>query len=264
MTNNFPNLQIDSLSAAYTRGDITPRDLMAQLKRRSTQLNAEFNLFIHILDEAELDPYLERLENPAAKTKPLYGIPFVIKDNIDLKGVATTAACPAFAYMPKKSATIVEQLIELGALPVGKANLDQFATGLNGTRSPYGICKNSVLPEYPSGGSSAGSALAVALGVASFSLGAIQPVVGVFLLRITIWLALRPVKDLFQQPVLCPPVARLIAQPFLLLRRQKPAVCWGWLPGTTRVMTLAATTRHGTMQQPLAILNRVFGLVCQK
>ncbi|KAA8387275.1 allophanate hydrolase [Acetobacter tropicalis] len=171
MTNNFPNLQIDSLSAAYTRGDITPRDLMAQLKRRSTQLNAEFNLFIHILDEAELDPYLERLENPAAKTKPLYGIPFVIKDNIDLKGVATTAACPAFAYMPKKSATIVEQLIELGALPVGKANLDQFATGLNGTRSPYGICKNSVLPEYPSGGSSAGSALAVALGVASFSLG---------------------------------------------------------------------------------------------
>ena len=87
MKNDFPNLHIDSLSAAYTRGDITPRDLMAQLKRRATKLNTEFNLFIHILDEAELEPYLERLENPAAKTKPLYGIPFVIKDNIDLKGV---------------------------------------------------------------------------------------------------------------------------------------------------------------------------------
>jgi allophanate hydrolase len=102
---------------------------------------------------------------------PLYGIPFAIKDNIDLAGIPTTAACPAFAYTPESSATLVEQLLALGAVPLGKTNLDQFATGLNGTRSPYGECRNSVHPDYPSGGSSAGSALAVALGLASFALG---------------------------------------------------------------------------------------------
>ena len=102
---------------------------------------------------------------------PLYGVPFAIKDNIDLAGIPTTAACPAFAYTPDESATLVAQLIALGAVPIGKTNLDQFATGLNGTRSPYGKCRNSVHPDYPSGGSSAGSSLAVALGVASFALG---------------------------------------------------------------------------------------------
>ncbi|MEM5388134.1 allophanate hydrolase [Paraburkholderia phymatum] len=84
---------------------------------------------------------------------------------------STTAACPAFAYTPDASATLVAQLIALGAVPIGKTNLDQFATGLNGTRSPYGKCRNGVHPDYPSGGSSAGSSLAVALGVASFALG---------------------------------------------------------------------------------------------
>ncbi len=98
-------------------------------------------------------------------------MPFAIKDNIDLAEIVTTAACPAFAYRPTQSATIVAQLIAPGAVPVGKTNLDQFATGLNGTRSPYGRCRNAYHPAYPSGGSSAGSALAVALGVASFALG---------------------------------------------------------------------------------------------
>jgi allophanate hydrolase len=98
-------------------------------------------------------------------------VPFAIKDNIDLAEIVTTAACPAFAYRPTQSATIVAQLIALGAVPVGKTNLDQFATGLNGTRSPYGRCRNAYHAAYPSGGSSAGSALAVALGVASFALG---------------------------------------------------------------------------------------------
>ena len=134
-------------------------------------LNPEFHLFIHILNEAELEPYLSALEQHQPEDLPLYGIPFAIKDNIDLAGVPTTAACPAFAYMAGQDATLVRQLIALGAIPLGKTNLDQFATGLNGTRSPYGACRNSVHPEYPSGGSSAGSSLAVALGVASFSLG---------------------------------------------------------------------------------------------
>nr|BFE90759.1 hypothetical protein GCM10020185_12950 [Pseudomonas brassicacearum subsp. brassicacearum] len=111
------------------------------------------------------------MESRDLESLPLYGVPFAIKDNIDLAGIPTTAACPAFAYVPPRSATIVEQLLALGAIPLGKTNLDQFATGLNGTRSPYGACRNSVLPDYPAGGSSAGSSLAVALGVASFALG---------------------------------------------------------------------------------------------
>jgi len=101
----------------------------------------------------------------------LYGVPFAIKDNIDLAGIPTTAACPEYAYTPANSATVVQKLIDAGAIPIGKTNLDQFATGLVGTRSPYGACQNSFNPEYISGGSSAGSAVSVALGMASFSLG---------------------------------------------------------------------------------------------
>ena len=102
---------------------------------------------------------------------PLYGIPFAIKDNIDLAGIPTTAGCPAYAYTPSESAFVVQKLIDAGAIPVGKTNLDQFATGLVGTRSPYGACHNSFDPAYISGGSSAGSAVSVATGLVSFSLG---------------------------------------------------------------------------------------------
>ena len=107
----------------------------------------------------------------APERRPLFGIPFVIKDNIDLAGVPTTAGCPAFAYLPARSAFVVERLIDAGAIPIGKANLDQFATGLVGTRSPYGACRNSFNPDYIAGGSSSGSAVAVARGLASFALG---------------------------------------------------------------------------------------------
>lgn len=170
MTQTF-DLRLNTLAKRYRSGEITPRALITQLRERAIALNPEFHLFIHILNEAELEPYLAALEQHQPDDLPLYGIPFAIKDNIDLAGVPTTAACPAFAYMAGQDATLVRQLIALGAIPVGKTNLDQFATGLNGTRSPYGACRNSVHPDYPSGGSSAGSSLAVALGVASFSLG---------------------------------------------------------------------------------------------
>ena len=165
------DLRLDTLRDAYRRGALTPRQLVAALLAKARALNPEFNLFIRLLTEQELEPYLARLDERTIDTLPLYGIPFAIKDNIDLAGIPTTAACPAFAYTPSESATIVAQLIELGAIPLGKTNLDQFATGLNGTRSPYGICRNSVHPDYPAGGSSAGSSLAVALGIASFALG---------------------------------------------------------------------------------------------
>ena len=170
MTTTF-DLRLDTLRTAYTAGDSTPRQLIPALREQAAALNGEFNAFIHLMTAEELEPYLAALDGKTPAELPLYGIPFAIKDNIDLAGVTTTAACPAFAYTPETSATIVEQLIALGAVPLGKTNLDQFATGLNGTRSPYGECRNSVHPDYPSGGSSAGSSLAVALGLASFALG---------------------------------------------------------------------------------------------
>lgn len=165
------NLQLDALRQAYRNGDTTPRQLLLALRDKAAALNPDYHLFIHLLSAEELEPYLAALDGRDLDSLPLYGVPFAIKDNIDLAGIPTTAACPAFAYVPERSATIVEQLLALGAIPLGKTNLDQFATGLNGSRSPYGACPNSVLPEYPSGGSSAGSSLAVALGVASFALG---------------------------------------------------------------------------------------------
>jgi len=165
------DLRLPALRAAYREGRTTPRALIGALRTRAANLNADYRLFIHLLNDDEIEPYLAALDARDIDSLPLYGVPFAIKDNIDLARVPTTAACPAFAYTPEQSATLVAQLIALGAVPIGKTNLDQFATGLNGTRSPYGKCRNSVLADYPSGGSSAGSSLAVALGVASFALG---------------------------------------------------------------------------------------------
>ena len=165
------DLRLDKLRNAYEASTTTPRQLILELHAKAAELNGEFNAFIHLLSVEELEPFLAALDDKTSAELPLYGIPFAIKDNIDLAGIPTTAACPAFAYTPETSATIVEQLIALGAIPLGKTNLDQFATGLNGTRSPYGECRNSVHPDYPSGGSSAGSSLAVALGLCTFALG---------------------------------------------------------------------------------------------
>jgi len=107
----------------------------------------------------------------AGEQLPLAGVPFAVKDNIDVIGFDTTAACPAFAYRPDASADVVERLTAAGALCVGKTNLDQFATGLVGTRSPYGIPRNAYNLGYVSGGSSSGSAVAVAAGLVGFALG---------------------------------------------------------------------------------------------
>lgn len=107
----------------------------------------------------------------AGETLPLAGVPYAVKDNIDVAGFATTAACPAFAYRPEGSAGAVERLAAAGAICVGKTNLDQFATGLVGTRSPFGIPRNPYHLAYVSGGSSSGSSVAVAAGIVPFALG---------------------------------------------------------------------------------------------
>ncbi len=109
--------------------------------------------------------------HPEAASKPLYGLTFAVKDNIDVAGMPTTAACPAYAYTPDKNAHVVDQLQAAGAILVGKTNMDQFATGLVGTRSPYGACSSIFNQDYISGGSSSGSAVAVALNQVDFSLG---------------------------------------------------------------------------------------------
>jgi allophanate hydrolase len=169
---NQIDLTIAGLHGHYARGDFTPRELIALLRNRAADY-VDRNIWIHQLSDSEIAPYLDALATRSPSNAPLYGIPFVIKDNIDLAGVPTTAACAAFAYTPTAHAHVVANLIAAGAIPLGKTNLDQFATGLVGVRSPepWGACRNSFNPDYISGGSSSGSAVAVALGLASFSLG---------------------------------------------------------------------------------------------
>lgn len=167
---NIDILNLSTLQAAYTSRSISPKDVLDGIRTKSIEFK-DHNIWIHLLSEDELAFYLSNLENKDPKDYPLWGVPFAIKDNIDLMNIPTTAACEAFSYTPTQSAHVVQQLIDAGAIPIGKTNLDQFATGLNGTRSPWGACKNAFDPKYISGGSSSGSAVAVALGLASFSLG---------------------------------------------------------------------------------------------
>ncbi|MCG8083825.1 MAG: allophanate hydrolase [Candidatus Thiodiazotropha taylori] len=171
MTTTFPyEMTISALRSAYLGGRLTPEQVMQTIRNRALEYE-DYNIWIHLLSEAEQAHYLDRLQQLDLARFPLWGIPFAIKDNIDLNEIPTTAACIEFAYTPTASATVVERLIAAGAIPVGKTNLDQFATGLNGTRSPWGACRNAFEPDYISGGSSSGSAVSVALGLASFSLG---------------------------------------------------------------------------------------------
>jgi len=167
---NITNLTIFQLHKHYRGGDFTPTQLIHYLLDQA-QMRADDSAWIYLLKREEVQGYLDNLNGRSPDELPLYGIPFAIKDNIDLAGIPTTAACEAFAYTPTESAFVVQRLLDAGAIPLGKTNLDQFATGLVGTRSPYGATKNAFDAQYISGGSSSGSAVVVAQGLASFSLG---------------------------------------------------------------------------------------------
>ena len=164
------SLDLGTLGKRLRDGELRPTDVVEGVLARIAARGRD-NVWIHLVPRETLMQRAADLESRGPAGLPLYGIPFAIKDNIDLAGHPTTAACPDFAYVPEASAHVVQALVDAGALPVGKTNLDQFATGLVGTRSPYGACGNSFNPKYVSGGSSSGSAVAVAAGLVSFSLG---------------------------------------------------------------------------------------------
>jgi len=152
--------------AAYDAG-ADPATLLPALAAR---LAADDPAWILRCNSAQVAAQVAALP-PRGPATPLWGVPFAVKDNIDVAGLPTTAACPAFAHLPARNATVVQRLQAAGAVLVGKTNLDQFATGLVGTRSPYGEVPNSFDPAYVSGGSSSGSASVVARGLVPFALG---------------------------------------------------------------------------------------------
>lgn len=167
---------ISGLLTAYMTGRCDPLQLARDVHARVAASGAR-DAFIALVDEGRLLNRAHALKEALAADRgvldrmPLFGIPFAVKDNIDVAGMATTCACPAYAHTVAESATVVERLEAAGALLVGKTNLDQFATGLVGTRTPYGKVCNPFAPDYISGGSSSGSAVAVAKGLVAFALG---------------------------------------------------------------------------------------------
>jgi allophanate hydrolase len=164
-------LDITALESAYRAGTLTPSTLVEQIYR-DIEAQGERPVWITLVSKERALLRASELELAASPSSfPLFGIPFAVKDNFDAEGLPTTAACPAFAHQAVGTATAVKWLLDAGAILIGKTNMDQFATGLVGTRSPFGICSSVFDPAFISGGSSSGSAVAAARGLVSFSLG---------------------------------------------------------------------------------------------
>lgn len=166
------DLGVHALRDAYRRGTLTVQQTIEEVLKRLADAGDDKVWISRATDEAlraaatALDARRGDIES-----LPLYGVPFAVKDNIDVAGMTTTAACPGFAYEATESAEVVARLVAAGAIVVGKTNLDQFATGLVGVRSPYGVPRNPFDSSFVPGGSSSGSAVAVSAGLVSFSLG---------------------------------------------------------------------------------------------
>src|SRR5450432_593250 len=161
---------VAAIVAAHRAGILSPAQTVARSFARIRDHN-DPAIFISLRDEKEALAEAEGLTAKEGAQLPLYGVPVAVKDNIDVTGLPTTAACPAFSYMPSHDATAVAQLRAAGAVIIGKTNLDQFATGLVGVRSPYGIPKNPMREGLIPGGSSSGSAVAVSAGLVPLALG---------------------------------------------------------------------------------------------
>ncbi|WP_095425016.1 allophanate hydrolase [Bradyrhizobium ottawaense] len=161
---------IAAILAAHRAGTLTPAETVARTYQRIHDHN-DPAIFISLRDEKDAIAEAERLATKDAASLPLYGVPVAVKDNIDALGFPTTAACPAFSTTAAHDSTAVARLRAAGAIIIGKTNLDQFATGLVGVRSPYGVPKNSIRGDLIPGGSSSGSAVAVGAGLVPLSLG---------------------------------------------------------------------------------------------
>ena len=166
---NTTSFDLASLHAAYSNG-LDPAQVIEDVYARLSAAN-DPGIFIALADKETLLNAARALGPFDSKAKPLWGIPFAVKDNIDVAGMPTTAACPAFEYKPGAHSPCVAKLVTAGALCIGKTNLDQFATGLVGMRTPYAAPRNAIDPAIVPGGSSSGSAVAVARGIVSFALG---------------------------------------------------------------------------------------------
>jgi allophanate hydrolase len=164
------DLGVHALRARYRLGSLTCRSVVEEVLARIAAAGDDKVWLSRVPDEALLEQ-ADVLDRTGDRSLPLFGVPFAVKDNIDVAGLPTTAACPGFAYTAEASAEAVERLVAAGAIMIGKTNLDQFATGLVGVRSPYGVPRNPFDAGYIPGGSSSGSAVAVSAGLVSFSLG---------------------------------------------------------------------------------------------
>ena len=168
----IPSFDLKSLTRVYQSREASPQEVMSLVLERIDAYADPAVWICRLPRDAVLAQATDgRKRREAGEKLPLFGIPFAIKDSIDLAGYPTTAACPAYSYIPERSATVVQRLLDAGAIAIGKVNLDQFGTGLAGDRSPYGACRNVFNPDYISGGSSSGSGVAVAAGLVSFALG---------------------------------------------------------------------------------------------
>ncbi|GAD96927.1 glutamyl-tRNA(gln) amidotransferase subunit A, putative [Paecilomyces variotii No. 5] len=165
------SMNIEVLKKAYAAG-LSPVDVVKEVLRKIESDNAKHpSIWISLASREGTLSRAEQLEKDRNLDLPLFGIPFAVKDNIDVAGLPTTAACPSFGYTPGISAEVVRRLESAGAVVIGKTNMDQFATGLVGTRSPYGACHCVFSNSHISGGSSSGSAVSVSQGQVSFALG---------------------------------------------------------------------------------------------
>lgn len=165
------SLDFESLRRAYREG-LTPSALVKEIYRRLDARRGDF-VWTHVapLEQALRAALLVEQRAAEGHALPLYGLPYGVKDNIDVAGLPTSAACASFTYLADRTAAVVEKLAEAGAILIGKQNMDQFATGLVGIRSPAGYCRNPFNEDYIPGGSSSGSAVAVSTGQVAFSIG---------------------------------------------------------------------------------------------
>src|ERR1700722_2423850 len=169
MSSQVPLFSLQNLRRQYKSRAARPEDIVRLIYER-IKAAGDDHVWIYLVPEETTLKYAPEL-GPWSPNRPLFGIPFAVKDNIDVEGLPTTAGCPAFSYTPQQTASAVQKAMDAGAILIGKTNMDQFATGLVGTRTPYGACSSVYHTDYISGGSSSGSAVAVAKGEVCFSLG---------------------------------------------------------------------------------------------